>query len=141
MSTEPVSVQKPRRWTAEIPEWHPCRLNELLKLHWASAGRRKKRDYAVVALFMSGAAKAISQRSTKGTRRRVSLKLILRPRQRAGDADAYWKVLLDGLVRCGMLVDDSRTWCEVTPVEYERGTAKTWGTVITIEEVSNVEGS
>ncbi|MHB8397367.1 MAG: RusA family crossover junction endodeoxyribonuclease [Candidatus Limnocylindrales bacterium] len=66
-------------------------------------------------------------------RRRVDLHLTLGPRNKEGDVDAYWKGLLDGLVACGMLIDDRRQYCQLGDVTYERGAQK--GAVIILTDV------
>lgn len=112
-----------------IPRWHPRRLNELLACrHWGKRHRLKKADQNMVAAYCHQAGVPLA-----AGKRRVSLRITLGPRQRGADPDAYWKVLLDALVECGRLKDDSRQWCEVTPVEYDRGPERV--TTITMEDV------
>jgi Holliday junction resolvase RusA-like endonuclease len=66
--------------------------------------------------------------------RRVSLSVTLAPRRRQPDADAYDKVLLDSLVRCGLLCDDNaKGILGRMSVEFLRG--KTSETRITLEDV------
>jgi Holliday junction resolvase RusA-like endonuclease len=99
-----------------IDQWHPTTLNRLLGCHWANAYRRKKADQKIVAAM----AKAQKVPRAIG-KRRVSLTITLCPRQRSPDKDAWWKSLLDALVACGLLKDDSPRWCDLGTVEYERG--------------------
>jgi len=101
-------------WTVTIPNWHPTRLNTLLGAHWAVAARMKKADRRMLCVTCHGIPKATGKR-------RVTLTIGLKPRQRAGDPDCYWKSLLDGLVQCKLLVDDNRQHVECMPVQYERG--------------------
>ncbi len=56
--------------------------------------------------------------------RRVHLAITLKKGQRAPDTDAFWKSTLDALVATRLLKDDSRTWCVLDPVEFQRGTEK-----------------
>lgn len=51
----------------------------------------------------------------------MTLHLILPPRGRKCDPDAFWKSTLDGLVHAGLLVDDRHSCVELAPVEYSRG--------------------
>lgn len=95
-----------------IPDWHHARLNTLLG-HWGKRHKMKKVDRDTVSLFCLQASKATR-------RRRVSLIIGLGPRQRGADPDAYWKSLLDALVRTGMIVDDSGKWVELGPVQFVR---------------------
>jgi Holliday junction resolvase RusA-like endonuclease len=70
---------------------------------------------------------------TKATgKRRVTITIILGPRQRGADPDAYFKAVGDALVDCGALVDDSRKWVEWMPVRYDRG--KNTGCMIELED-------
>lgn len=102
-------------YEVEVRGWHPARLNELVSMHWAKAGRRKYLDACTIGreLRRAGVPRA-------GGKRRVALVIVLGPRGRGGDGDAYWKSSLDGLKRCGALVDDNRHFCELTPLRYER---------------------
>ncbi len=111
-----------------IPGWHPCRLNELIGVHWATRVKLKRGDLDLVAAY----AKMQSIPPATG-RRRVSLRLTLAPRQRAGDPDAYWKSTLDALAASKLLVDDSRTWCELGEITFERGSERK--TVIELEDI------
>ena len=101
--------------TLTIADWHPTRLNELVGSHWAVAARLKAQDKALVAHY------AHDQGVPRATgKRRVGLTIHLRPKQRAGDPDAYWKSLLDALTAAELLIDDNRQHVELSPVEYVR---------------------
>lgn len=104
-----------RRHEVKIEGWHPTKLNTLKAVHWAVEGRMKYADACVIGgeLRRSGVLRGM-------TRRRVGLVIVLEKGQRGGDGDAYWKSLLDGLKRCGALVDDNRQHCELSVVQYER---------------------
>ena len=112
--------------TVRIPHWHPARVNQLLGGHWAKAARLKKADR--LTLFLA------FQKTPRATgRRRVSFTITLGPRMRAPDPDAFFKSLLDGLVRCGMLTDDNRQGVELRMPEFDRGPVK--ATTITLEDL------
>jgi Holliday junction resolvase RusA-like endonuclease len=116
----------PGSWTLEIPGWRPVLASEL-KCHPLRAARLKKRDVRAVmdASVILGIPPAF-------TRRRVTL-AITNHFTTYPDDDAPWKSTLDALKVAGMLVDDSREWCEVVyPPVYMRGEK---GTVITLEDV------
>ncbi len=115
-------------WTVEIPSWAPPSLNRLLRLHWAKAGRLKKRVYHTVAV----ACFAARVPQAKG-KRRVSLSVVVTGQTGIADPDNLWKVLLDACVACGALVDDSAQWCALGEVKVERG--KTRSTCITLEDL------
>lgn len=128
---------KPKQWTVEIPDWHPIRTNELIGTHWKSVYKRKKEQHFLVAVEFWKAsvppADSIMDYGLSKKKRRVTLTIILGPGQRGGDPDAYWKVLLDSLVKCHVLVDDRKEWVELEPVQYERG--KKPATIITLEDL------
>jgi Holliday junction resolvase RusA-like endonuclease len=95
---------------------HTTLLNVLLKANRYRARRLKLKDETAVS---------VCARSADITRaevpRRVSLHITLGKRQRRPpDRDAWWKSLLDALVACGLLVDDSPRWCDTGTVTYDR---------------------
>jgi hypothetical protein len=116
-------------WTITLPR-HVHRNNELTGCHWATKAKRKKADRELVTLLCRAAGVPPAD-----GKRRVSLVVVLGPRQRRGDADCpFWKSLLDALVCAGALVDDSPKWCEAAePVAYRRG--RTAGMVVHLEDV------
>lgn len=106
----------PAVYRVAIPGWRPALLNEYVGRHWSVGARLKKRDRKFVgdACWYGGVLAATC-------RRRVTLTIVLGPRQRQCDPDAPWKSLLDALKTAGALVDDSPDWCEVAPLVIERG--------------------
>jgi hypothetical protein len=110
-----------------IPNWHPCRLNDLYAGHWARRARLKRADRELIGAYAR--LQAIPRATGK---RRVALTITLGPRQRAADCDAYHKSLLDALVHTGILLDDSPAWCELSPVQFRRGER---GTEITLTDL------
>ena len=125
----PAGPPPPGRWVVTILNFHPCPLNKLIGCHWAVAHARKMADQRRIAeeMALAGVPEAVR------VRRRVSLRVVLGPRQRAFDPDAPWKSLLDALVACRRLVNDSRQWMELGTIEFERGKAR--ATVLVIEDV------
>lgn len=117
---------EPERWFVRIDGWHPATLNSLMHCHWATRNRMKKHDAALIAASVLGADVPKAE-----SRRRVSLEIVLGPRQRGADSDAYWKSVLDALVKCGALHNDNKEWCELGEVTYRRGERP--GTVICLE--------
>jgi len=107
-----------------IENFQPLTLNQLMKIHWGSRTKRKMSDYAMIAAYSRHIPKATQKR-------RVEMTIQLAPRQRASDVDAFWKVALDGLVKCGMLVDDSPKWCEIMPIKFTRDRLKATTIVLT----------
>lgn len=100
--------------TITIPNWHPMTINQLISTHWAISAKRKKVDCNLIRTYFHHLPAATKKR-------RVSLTIVLGKGQRGADVDAYFKVLLDGLVQSFQLVDDSKKWCELAPVKFERG--------------------
>lgn len=110
-----------------VEGWIPATLNELLrKGRWAWT--LKKKDRAIIA---DRAARVGIPPAT--SKRRVTLTIRLEPRKHAGDCDAYFKSLLDGLKHAGLIWDDTPRWCELTPVQFSRGQVK--ATTVVLEDV------
>lgn len=129
------------QWAVAIPDWHPIRTNQLVGADWRTVYKLKKEQHFLIALSFWKASvppadRTVNNRPAK-VKRRVTLKIVLGPRQRGGDPDSYWKVLLDSLVKCHVLVDDRKEWVELAPVQYERG--KKSETIIMIEDLEPVE--
>lgn len=111
-----------------IERWRSPSLNATLRSHWAARARAVKTAAALIGI------EAARQGVPKAKRkRRVSLRIALTPRQKPFDHDNSWKLLLDALVKAGLLIDDSPGWCETGAVEYERGPETK--TVIVLEDL------
>lgn len=114
--------------TLRIPGYLPPTLNAMLYRHWAKASRLKKECHDLIA------GHALEQGLVKATgRRRVTLTLTLAGRKKVRDGDSSFKAVLDGLVRAGLLLDDSPDAVEVAPMVQERGEAV--ATTITLEDL------
>ena len=111
-----------------IPRWWPARLNQN-RGHWSKFARLKEVDANLVAAYALPFPRATGKRS-------VRLVVTLSGPGREPDPDAFWKSLLDALVKCGQLVDDSRKWCRLEPVEFVRGTERS-----TTIELRDLEGT
>lgn len=103
-----------------VPGWHPTPLNKFVGRHWSVGHKAKTLDANMIHIH----GKMHAGIPVAELKRRVSIEITLAPRQRACDPDAYWKSLLDGLVACGLLRDDSNKWCELGKVRFFRGAAK-----------------
>lgn len=110
-----------------IHDWRPASLNSLSYCHWRKRVRIKKADKGMIFAFSRAVPKAEGKR-------RVSVHMTLTGRQKQFDDDNLWKSLLDALTANGLLVDDSREWCELGPITYSRDNNAP-GTRITLEEV------
>jgi hypothetical protein len=115
--------------TLKIDGWHPAKINDLYRGHWAIRARLKRTDRELLAAYAKLA--GIPQAEGK---RRVSLVLTLAPGQRGGDPDAYWKSTLDALVHAGLLLDDNRQGVELGTVTFRRGPARQ--TTILLEDLA-----
>jgi Holliday junction resolvase RusA-like endonuclease len=109
------------KYVIEIPDWHPTPLNKLLHAHWGTAAKLKRADREMVWVYVKAPGKSIPNDRVK---RSVELTITLSPKQRACDGDAYWKTVLDALVKAHALWNDSPAWCELLPVRFERGERK-----------------
>lgn len=111
-----------------IDGWLPTNLNALMGMHYHARNRQKKLDTDIIA------AEAFAQQIPRATgKRRVSITVRQKKGVKCADVDAYFKVLLDALVRCQAIVDDSGEWCEIGSVKYEVSERK--GLVIELEDI------
>lgn len=118
-------------YVIDIPDWTPTPLNKLLG-SWYKRNRLKQADYKVIWAYSLGKdGKVIVP--YKQVKRSVELIVTLAPGQRAPDPDSLWKVILDGLVKCYALWNDSPKWCELLPVKFERGERK--ATLIVLKDL------
>jgi Holliday junction resolvase RusA-like endonuclease len=113
-----------------IPNWQPARLNQFADKSWHVRSRLKAADKNMVAHYARQADVAPPE-----GRRKVSLVVVLRKGQRAPDTDAYWKSLLDALVKAGVLIDDNRNGCLTGDVEFQRSRDDGCETTIIVEDV------
>lgn len=115
-------------YTIELPGYTPTPTNKLLRVHWGSRSRIKKRDYDIVAtsILPYGIPAATGKRH-------VRMMVVLGKGQRAYDPDAYQKVLHDALVKCGLLKNDSKDWVSYDQPVFARGESP--ATYITLTDV------
>lgn len=100
-----------------IPGWRPTLTNILLRMHWKARNRALKDDAAIIW------AEAYSQGIPKATGKRRMVQVIQSVgNRRPPDDDATLKSLQDGLVKAGLLIDDSSKWLEVGPTRHEVAT-------------------
>ncbi len=113
-------------WRVTVPNWLPCRTNELMSATPKKRHRLRRADDAMVATYcrMAEVPKATGPRI-------ISLEITLAPKQRA-DRDCFWKSVLDSLVNCQALLDDRSDYCRTGEVTVIRGRERC--TVIVIEE-------
>lgn len=114
-----------------IPRWRPATLNQIMRGHWARGAAMKKADRQMVGTYAhyAGIPKATGKR-------RLTVEVVLGPRHRPCDEDAFAKSLRDACVCAGLLVDDCTKWLEPGPVTQRRpAKGEEWGTLITLEDV------
>src|SRR5215475_8334617 len=113
-------------YTLRIPRWRPPLANAWRGRHWSVAHRLRKEASAMLATY----ARLQAIPPATGPRR-ASLEIVLAPRQRRPDRDAFDKLLLDAMVSTGLLLDDSdRGLSGRLEIAFRRGTADDWGTVL-----------
>lgn len=115
-----------------IPQWLPTSDNKLITAHWATANRLKKADASMIWLHMRE-----ERIPTALKKRRVEVLIMCKPTGRMPDPTNYAKSLLDALVKCRLIIDDSQRWCEYVTPKIERGTKAIWGTRITITDLDD----
>jgi hypothetical protein len=110
------------RYVLTINRWQPATINQLLR-RVRTRIRLKKVDRNMVIGY------CLKNRIPVATGpREVNLTIVLGPRQRGCDPDAYNKSLGDALVKAKMLIDDSRRYVRWQPAQYVRGLER--GTMI-----------
>ena len=125
-----ATVKSLTRHELVLPDYHPPTLNQLTR------GKRRDRIGLGTEVRQIVGAYCYLQKVQLATgKRRVTVVITLGPGQRAADVDAYHKGLLDALRCAGLIRDDSRQWCELAPVQFERGPARK--TLIILEDVDD----
>lgn len=109
-----------------IPNYLSPSLNQLIHCQWRKRAKLKKECLQLVTVYGRDIPRATGVR-------RVSLIFTLAPRNQVRDPDNQWKAVLDALVKCGLLIDDSREWCHLGAVENKRG--KDRQTVVVLEDM------
>jgi hypothetical protein len=117
------------RWEIQIDGWRPASLNELLKGGPWGAHRLKRRDREYMVLFAN-----LARVPRATAKRRVSLRIVLPPKQRRFDIDAFQKSTLDACTHAGLVKDDNPKYADWGGVDYIRG--KVLSTTIIIEDIA-----
>ena len=108
------------------------------RLHWAERAQLVAAERAA-ARIVGGAAMARKGLTRAKLRRHVRLTVVLAGH--VGDLDGTWarvKPYLDGLVDCGLLVDDSPKWCQIEVAQRKTRYRDGQGVLI---EVSSAEAA
>lgn len=98
------------------------------KARWGASGAYRKRRVAWETAVRIAAREWLASATLARllTKRRVTITRVYGARQRDFDRDNLYagaKVAVDALKRCGVILDDSRKWCELH-VTQERGTTR-----------------
>ncbi len=126
---ELAAAQAPKRYVIEVPNYRPPTSNALFRAKFRGRMALERECKQFVAFYGSHVPKAAGKR-------RVSMAVTLAVRQRMPDADENaLKAVLDALVACQLLVDDSRVWCECVPTEFVLSRKRQPHTLITLEDV------
>jgi len=115
------------RYTFIIEGWHPATLNKIMK-HWRIGVRRKRE---AIKLFTWSAMDLGIPKATR--KRRVTLTVYGWRCGNLPDKDAFDKVVLDSLVRSGLLMDDNEKGLEGR-MQVELVRSKEKRTVIELED-------
>jgi Holliday junction resolvase RusA-like endonuclease len=102
-------------YVLEIPGYLPLSLNRLMRSRKLRMSEPKRAaEHFGIARLVFGVPKAT-------TKRRVSLVFTVAKGKPKPDPDNLVKVVLDGLVKAGVLVDDSDEWCQLGGIRMEVG--------------------
>lgn len=108
-------VGPPQTWHVTLPEFKVPSLNVLLSLPWYRRKKLKQGVYGFVAHYGKHVLPAVGKR-------RVFITIIRTGRAKEMDADNCKKILLDALVKCGILGDDKPAWVECPdPIQLRGG--------------------
>lgn len=119
-------------WKFAIPGYLPPSLNTTLRQHWS---KRKKECQRIDNHF--GLAKIFFGIPNAQCRRRVDLVMRgTKPR----DYDNCWKMLLDSLVRLGLLIDDSAKFVECGKIDFKQRGGKELQVILTDLEPETKNG-
>ncbi len=115
-------------WKLVIPNWIPVALNRYVGQHWSIGRRLKKIDRHLIMFY------AVLHRFPPATGpREVSMLITLQGRDKERDPDSMFKSVNDALVHASLLVDDSRRWCKLGDVSFQRGEQR--ATTISLTEL------
>ena len=116
-------------YTITIPDYLPLSINQLIGRHHMVTHQRKQLHLEIIVRH------AQAQGVPRATGpRRVSLILTVRGGRRP-DRDNIRKVVIEGLVASGALVDDNPDWCSEGSIEYRWGKGRQ--TEIILEDVDD----
>lgn len=117
-----------------IPDFLPTSLNKLLRMHWSKRLKVQQSEWDLIAYYCAGSDNnpGIRRALAPDRRRRVHLQFE-HTGKRPPDPDNLLKTVIDGLVKCGRLVDDSQKWLDLETPTVVRGPRRR--TVILMEDV------
>jgi hypothetical protein len=127
-----VAVETTQAWSIRLDHFHVTSLNTMLRGHWrvrADAAHETRTHLSVGRKLMPWTVPQATGR------RRVTIRVNYTG-NRPPDDDNVRKLLLDGLVKEGLLVDDSYQWCECHGGPPRK--SRIPGVVLVIEDIPNV---
>lgn len=112
-----------------IPRYRIAKLNDLMFAKIWTRIKLSKECRELVAWYGKDVPKATAPR-------RVSLTVVMRPRMRPCDVDAFNKALLDSLASAGLILGDRPGQCEIGSLEQRPAAeGEEWGSLIVLEDL------
>ncbi len=128
---ELAAAGQPKRYEISVPNYRPPTSNALFRAKFRGRMALERECRQLIRCYSRGVPQAAGKR-------RVSMAVTLAVRQRLPDADEQcYKAVLDALANCGLLIDDSRRWCECVPTEFVPSRQRQPHTLITLEDVTS----
>jgi Holliday junction resolvase RusA-like endonuclease len=119
-----------------LPKFLPTSLNKSVGRHWSVKAKQKNGDLEIVQHYAREQRLAMTLHLDAALpARRVNVRMVLPKGQRAFDRDNILKGLLDALVQCGLLVNDSPRWCQIGQIEYVRHDGGLRETFVILEDL------
>jgi Holliday junction resolvase RusA-like endonuclease len=106
--------------------------NELLRRHWATVSNYNKRIYRLVSMCVG-----VNLPEVPLTRARLTLTRVSAGKMDRDNLRSSFKAVVDGLVRCGVLFDDSEEVIGEPVVKHEAGKKGKGYITVRVEEVAN----
>lgn len=105
-------------YTITIPDWLPTSDNIARGNHWSKVAKAKRSMAQIIGVYANkqGIPKATTKRIVE-----IILIIGIHKKGRKPDATNFYKLTLDSLVSCKLLVDDNSTWMEHKATRIEQG--------------------
>lgn len=123
-----------REWGFVVPDWTPPSLNHVMGWHWKRKEVFKASVANLLAVYARMAGVPLTTPEYRPVRR-VHFLCVYAGGVRLPDPDNLYKLTLDAMTRCRIIVDDGPEWCEVTPPSLQRGSKS--ATVFTVRDLAH----